>query len=215
MNKNDPAFLDNQKRYRQAMDTLPIPELIKVETIQERERHPMKKAKSLALSAATAAVCLLGVTTAYAADLGGIRTTITSWFNGEKTEIEATPNGSGGYTFKTQDGEVIGGGGGVTFDENGNEVWLPADDVYEHGFAEQIVEENGRTYLIIQDCKEDLTDLFAKQNPIHVKLMVDGQMRYFEIENGSDRQGSKAYSYSSSDEPLNGLAEDAFVLLES
>lgn len=171
----------------------------------------MKKTKSLALSAATAIVCLLGVTTAYAADLGGIRTTITSWFNGEITEIEATPNGSGGYTFTSPEGEVIGGGGGVTFDESGNEVWLPADDVYEHGFVEQIVEENGRTYLMIQDRKEDLTDLFAKQNPIHVKLLVDGQMRYFEIET----QGSGAYSYSSSDEPFNGVAEDEFVLLES
>lgn len=175
----------------------------------------MKKTKSLALSAATAIVCLLGVTTAYAADLGGIRTTITSWFNGEKTEIEATPNGSGGYTFTSPEGEVIGSGGGVTFDENGNEVWLPADDVYEHGFVEQIVEENGRTYLMIQDCKEDLTDLFAKQNPIHVKLLIDGQMRYFEIESHVDTQGSGAYSYSSSDEPFNGVDEDEFILLES
>lgn len=213
MNRNDSSFKENQKRYQQTFGHLQIPQLMDIKSVEQNQERktPMKKMKTLAISAATAVVCLIGATSAYAADLGGIRTTINSWFNGQQAQIEAVDNGDGGYTFFDEQGTPIGAGGGVTFDENGNEIQLPADDVYENGFAESIEEENGRTYLISFDRKVDISDLMNKSGTTRVKLMVNGVKRYFAIE----QLDAQNHSWSSTETPEEGFTDKDYQDLDA
>lgn len=215
MNRNDSGFRNNQKRYQKALSSLQMPKRLSMEDLEERmlkEKHPMYKLKSLAFSSAAAIVCLLGATGAYAADLGGIRTTFNSWFNGQRAAVEAVPNGDEGYSFYS-DGEWIGGGGGVAIDDFGNETPLDADDVYENSFTEQVVEEDGRIYLIAWDRKEDITDLFEKNSTIYVCLQASGQMHYYEIER-IDEQDAQGYSYSSDVQPLSHTNPEQYTNLD-
>ncbi|GEM_PF-489668 len=204
--KNDPAFLDNQKRYRQAMNILQDPEPVRIEDLQKRERIPMKKTKTMAISAATALVCLFGATGAYATDLGGFRTMINGWLNGEQVEIEAIPDGQGGYTFATSDGQEIGGGGGVEIDQFGNETPLPAQDVYET-FAQSVQYEDGRIILTDHEKRADLTDLFEKSDTVYVKMEVQNTMNYYQIQVNKEDGEVTGFEYSARPEPFNGKKE--------
>ena len=59
---------------------------------------------------------LSGGTICYANDVGGIRTIVTSWFEGKQTQIEAVDDGDLGYNFyKENEDEPFMGGGGVAF----------------------------------------------------------------------------------------------------
>lgn len=216
MKTNNSGFKANQQRYQKALSSLQMPNVLSMEDIEqktEQEKPMMTKLKSFAFSTAAAVVCLLGATGAYAADLGGIRTTFTSWFNGEQTSVEAVPNeGENGYTFYS-DGEYIGAGGGVAYDDFGNEIPLNADDVYENSFTETITEEDGRIILTAKDRKVDLTDLFRDANPIHVTLTVNGQLKYYEIEKigGEDLQG---FGHGSDTKPLFGTKASDYISLD-
>lgn len=208
--KNDPAFLDNQKRYRQAMNILQDPEPVRIEDLQKRERIPMKKTKTMAITAAAALICFFGATGAYAADVGGFRTMINGWFNGEQVEIEAIPDGKGGYNFTTSDGQEIGGGGGVEIDRFGNEIPLSAQDVYED-FAQSVQYEDGRVILTDHEKSADLTDLFEKNDTVYVKMEVQGEMNYYQIEQNKDGDTVYGFSYSTHTEPFNGKKEADYV----
>lgn len=202
MNRNDSAFEKNQERYRQAFSQLQIPEPVSVECLKGKENLVMNKLKSFAISMSAAAVCLLGVTTAYAADLGGVRTTITGWFNQEQTAVDAQPDGDGGYVFTGPDGKVIGGGRGIEYDAFGNEIPLDAEDVYNASFAELLSEENGHYFLISKDRKVDVTELLAQHNPLRVKMTVDGKIRYFIVEAVFEDGRAVSTTFTADDKPI-------------
>ncbi len=208
--KNDPAFLDNQKRYRQAMNILQDPEPVRIEDLQKREQNSMKKTKTMAVTAAAALICLFGATGAYAADLGGFRTMINGWLNGEQVEIEATPDGQGGYTFATSDGQEIGGGGGVEIDRFGHETPLPAQDVYET-FAQSVQYKDGRIILTDHEKSADLTELFEKSDIVYVKMEVQGTMNYYQIQQNKEDGEVIGFEYSVYSEPFNSKKEADYV----
>ena len=105
-----------RETYQRVFSKIQIPEPVDVETIMKENRRETGmnfwQKHAAALGAALVIAGSTGV--AYAADLGGIRTTVNVWLHGEQKELEAVPDGSGGYEFyETGSDEPIGGGGGI------------------------------------------------------------------------------------------------------
>ncbi len=119
---------------------------------------------------------------AYAADLGGIRTTVNVWLHGEHTQLDAVPNGTGGYEFyETGSDEPIGGGGGVWIDENGVEHAASAQEVAENLASPVEVREDGTVWLSVNDRTWDITDYIqsGKSENFHAgsryfRVLVEG-----------------------------------------
>ncbi|WP_276930817.1 hypothetical protein [Faecalibaculum rodentium] len=150
-----------RETYQRVFSKIQIPEPVDVETIMKENRRETGmnfwQKHAAALGAALVIAGSTGV--AYAADLGGIRTTVNVWLHGEHTQLDAVPNGTGGYEFyETGSGEPIGGGGGVWIDENGVEHAASAQEVAENLASPVEVREDGTVWLSVNDQTWDITD---------------------------------------------------------
>ena len=121
----------NEEWYRRSFDRLHLSDDFG-KRLEERLKENGKESKmntsihgiSRFAAAAIAGVIAFGSFGAcYAADLGGIRTRIEIWMNGEKSEVEVEEDGMG-YSWTDADGETYGFGG-IALDEDGNgDLWL-------------------------------------------------------------------------------------------
>ncbi|OLU45968.1 hypothetical protein [Faecalibaculum rodentium] len=150
-----------RETYQRVFSKIQIPEPVDVETIMKENRRETGmnfwQKHAAALGAALVIAGSTGV--AYAADLGGIRTTVNVWLHGEHTQLDAVPNGTGGYEFyETGSDEPIGGGGGVWIDENGVEHAASAQEVAENLASPVEVREDGTVWLSVNDQTWDITD---------------------------------------------------------
>ena len=150
-----------RETYQRVFSKIQIPEPVDVETImKENRRETGRNFWQKHAAALGAALVIAGSTgVAYAADLGGIRTTVNVWLHGEQKELEAVPDGSGGYEFyETGSDEPIGGGGGIWYDENGVEHAASAQEVAENLASPVEVREDGTVWLSVNDQTWDITD---------------------------------------------------------
>ena len=150
-----------RETYQRVFSKIQIPEPVDVETIMKENRRETGmnfwQKHAAALGAALVIAGSTGV--AYAADLGGIRTTVNVWLHGEHTQLDAVPNGTGGYEFyETGRDESIGGGGGVWIDENGVEHAASAQEVAENLASPVEVREDGTVWLSVNEQTWDITD---------------------------------------------------------
>ncbi|WP_276927667.1 hypothetical protein [Faecalibaculum rodentium] len=150
-----------RETYQRVFSKIQIPEPVDVETIMKENRRETGmnfwQKHAAALGAALVIAGSTGV--AYAADLGGIRTTVNVWLHGEHTQLDAVPNGTGGYEFyETGSDEPIGGGGGVWIDENGVEHAASAQEVAENLASPVEVREDGTVWLSVNEQTWDITD---------------------------------------------------------
>ena len=150
-----------RETYQRVFSKIQIPEPVDVETIMKENRRETGmnfwQKHAAALGAALVIAGSTGV--AYAADLGGIRTTVNVWLHGEDTQLDAVPNGTGGYEFyETGSDESIGGGGGVWIDENGVEHAASAQEVAENLASPVEVREDGTVWLSVNEQTWDITD---------------------------------------------------------
>lgn len=67
------------------------------------------------------------------------------------------------------------------YDQNGKEVWLPAEDVLEQQSEVFTIENEDTPVLYVRDHVYDLTSAFENKDRIYVKTAVDGQDRYFTL----------------------------------
>lgn len=173
-----------RETYQRVFSKIQIPEPVDVETIMKENRRETGmnfwQKHAAALGAALVIAGSTGV--AYAADLGGIRTTVNVWLHGEQKELEAVPDGSGGYEFyETGSDEPIGGGGGIWYDENGVEHEASAQDVAENLASPVEVREDGTVWLSVNDRTWDITDYIqsGKSENFHAgsryfRVLVEG-----------------------------------------
>lgn len=198
----------NQDRYRQAFSGLKME--APLSSMPERKPGMMTTIKKHALALGAAAALVAGSGVAYAQDLGGVRTMVTGWFNGEQKAVIAEPNGSNGYTFiDSQTGEAIGGGGGVAYDMFGNETPLSAQEVMEQN-SEDIVQEDGRWILYIEDRAYDLMPLIQEDVDTHFRLKNGEGWQYYELVR--DKNGD-IVSWSGGPSPLDGTTADQYAEL--
>lgn len=129
-----------------------------------------------------AALVIAGSTgVAYAADLGGIRTTVNVWLHGEHTQLDAVPNGTGGYEFyETGSDEPIGGGGGVWIDENGVEHAASAQEVADNMKPPVEILDDGRVTLELKEKVWDITgevqrgkEAYFHAGDLYIQVLVE------------------------------------------
>lgn len=179
--------MTNKDRYKQAFSALHPSRTIELEEI------PMKHTthrilRPLAAVAATVVLLCGCVTVAYAANIGGIRTTIQSWFQGGTADMDVVEKAPGEYEFQIhQNGQThTMGGGGVEYDMFGNEKPLSAEDVAQT-LSEMICQkDDGSIWLYYKNYAIDITEYMTEDG---CKLLLDdnGEKQYYDIsavENG-------------------------------
>ena len=126
--------MTNKERYKQAFSALPSSQQFYLEEAEMMQIHKKHK-KNIAVAAAIACAVIIGGSgTVYAADIGGIQEKLSIWLYGKQTEVEVNENENGGYTFTYDRGngsEGMSVFGGVSFDADGSETWLTADELAE------------------------------------------------------------------------------------
>ena len=131
-------------------------------------------------------------TVAYAADIGGIRTTIQTWVHGKQTPVDVTEVG-GGYKFSYSEGGETKSvtGGGIAFDQNGNEIPLTPEEIAEATFEEIGRQADGRIWLYYKSYAIDITDHMTGAG---CRLVLDdgGAKVYFDID-APNELGSCSY----------------------
>lgn len=182
----DEKIRKERSEYQRVFSQMQIPEPVDVQKILEEERTDgvmsFWKKHAMALAAAMVIVGSTGV--AYAADLGGIRTTVNVWLHGEQTQLDAVPNGSGGYEFyENGSDQPVGGGGGVWIDEDGVEHQASAEEVAENLAAPVEVREDGSVWVSVKDRTWDVSGYFreGKEASFH----ANGKYIQAKLEDGS------------------------------
>ncbi len=167
----------NKQKYKDTFASLTCIEPIKVEEKTMKKQHKI----SLAFAMSVLVLVLSGGTICYANDVGGIRTIVTSWFEGKQTQIEAVDDGDLGYNFyKDNEDEPFMGGGGVAF-ENGKEVKLSAEDVLEANARYVDKKEDGTIMLYDHDLALDITN-YIKDGQAKLIVSREGEDVYWNIE---------------------------------
>ena len=139
----------------------------------------MSKAAAIALAVGMVALGSLGVS--YAADLGGIRTTFTMWVKGEQKEVTAEKVSDYEYNFYDENGEMVGGGGGVAY-VDGKEVPLTAEEIAKDYASAELTENDGRIIFTYKNIEEDVTDLIDEEGNLYLHVIAaDGEDVYVDM----------------------------------
>ncbi len=204
--------MTNKERYKQAFSALQSSRQFNME-VEEMAMIQKKHRKNIAVAAAVACAIVIGGSgTVYAADIGGIQEKISMWLYGTQTEVDVIENGVdgyGGYTFTyTQDGETKKiGGGGVCIDEDGNETWLPADEVAAHmsESANIDVDEDGKVWIYFYDQKIEITDMFDENGVCSLTLTHEDRTVQIEATKNADGR----YSFTQTEDMEDVIDEDS------
>lgn len=193
--------MTDKERYKQAFSALPSSHPFDMEVDDMRRIHKKHK-KNLAAAAVAFAVIIGGSATAYAADIGGIQEKISIWFFGKQTEASMSPTGTGAYSliFDTPDGDQETLNYGVaSFDEDGGQVWMPADELVSHinETATVIVDKNAKVWVYYYDQQVEITDSFDENGVCNVTLTHEGHPLFVKVIKTSDN----SYSYYQTENP--------------
>lgn len=173
--------MTNKDRYKQACSALHPSKTIKLEEIPMK--HTTHKVMRPIAAVVATVVLLCGcVTMAYAADVGGIRTTIQSWFRGEAADMDVVEKAPGEYEFQIhQNGQThTMGGGGVAIDMFGNEQPLSPEDVAQTLSEEISQKEDGSIWLYYKNYAIDITE-YMTPNGCKLLLNDNGEKLYYNV----------------------------------
>lgn len=172
--------MTNKDRYKQACSALHPSKTIKLEEIMKHTTH--KVMRPIAAVVATVVLLCGCVTMAYAADVGGIRTTIQSWFRGEAADMDVVEKAPGEYEFQIhQNGQThTMGGGGVAIDMFGNEQPLSPEDVAQTLSEEISQKEDGSIWLYYKNYAIDITE-YMTPNGCKLLLNDNGEKLYYNV----------------------------------
>lgn len=193
--------MTNRERYKQAFSALQCSGQHTRE-IEKAALRQKKHRKNTAAAAAVACAVIAGAGgTVYAADLGGIQEKISMWLYGARIEADVTENGYGGYIFTyTQNSETKNiSGSGMSTDEDGNKIWLPADEVAAgmSGSADISVDGDGTVWIYYYDQVIDITNLFDENGICSLTLTHEDKTCCLEISRDEDGR----YSFTQTEFP--------------
>jgi hypothetical protein len=186
----------NREDYKRAFSSLHTTNDFKVNLEDEIMLNKKATSKKALVAASLAAVVILGGTSAYAANVGGIQKVVKIWFHGEKTEaVLKTNEKKGTYSVYDKNGKEIQGGGGVAIGKDGKERPLDSKDFEEEVANDSEVETiDGHTYIMWRDQKVDITDDLKKKEVVHKKLKSGDEVMYFSVKkNGNMAASSDGY----------------------
>ena len=172
--------MTNKERYKQAFSALPSSQQFHLEEAEMTQIHKKHK-KNMAVAAAIACAVIIGGSgTVYAADIGGIQEKLSIWLYGKQTEVDVTENENGGYTFTYDRGngtEGMSAYGGVSFNADGSQTWLSADELADQINNSATVEKDadGKVWVYYYDQKQDITDQLVNSNVCHITMTHEGK----------------------------------------
>ena len=146
-------------------------------------------------AAAAVLACLIVIGTggaAYAMNLGGIQRKIQIWIEGDQTDaILNISEKSYSLDYKDANGETVHrAGGGIAFDEDGNEIPLTEEELLQIIHAPEVTyEEDGSVWVYYYDQKMEITDRF-KNDICNILLQRGDEKFYMTIK----YQGGYSYS---------------------
>lgn len=134
-----------------------------------------------ALTALCAALALvLGGTSVYAADVGGVQRQIQLWLHGELTDVTFTySDDTGSYSLADPDGNIVQMGGGVEMHPDGSVRTLGPDELaayLENAVNTDVIE--GKLCLLYKDQVYDLSATFGESD-FHYVTLVDGDKKIY------------------------------------
>ena len=213
--------MTNHEKYKAAFSVLqPTRELELEVPTMEGQKRTIRHKPVLALCAAVLTLAVLAVSV-IAADVGGIQTTLKTWFRGREETVSVSERDDGGYDFAVTDenGETTAtfGGGGVAMEPGGKERPLTPEEVLEGNELDLVREDNGRMMLYFRDRSYDITDLFNGKGVCKVKLKDENKKLfktvYIDIKlEGNADDPFAGYGFSTSRIPHGGGS--AYVALD-
>lgn len=166
--------MTNHERYRRAAGLIrPSREMNTKHYVEEKMMKNKRTFRPLATVCATL-VLVLALGGAYAANVGGLRSSVNVWLHGDVTEVSIEQVGEGQYEITYPDGTVRGTGGMAY--ENGQMRGVTMDEVIEEirTAAEVDEDEDGRIWLYLRDHKIDITDQIAENGDWAQVKVKDG-----------------------------------------
>ena len=154
--------MTNKEKYRRAFSVLHASDEFRMEVNPMKQKT--RKAMPRLVAICAAVILVIGMSTiAYAADVGGIQRTIQIWLHGEQTDaVLDIQNGEYSLTYEGEDGathEIAGGG--VAFDDNGQERPLTDEEIMEHLNGPEVeYKDDGSVWVYYMNQALEVTDLF-------------------------------------------------------
>jgi len=186
--------MTNKEKYKEAFSVL---QASGSKSLEVEKMIKLKRKHKMNIAAAVAVGCIVlgGSVSAYAADVGGIKTKLSVWIHGSEVEVDVTDNedGSYSYTYNENGKEIEGGGGGVSMDGDGTERPLSAQEFFETMSEEPDVDtdEDGNVWVYYYDQKFDITNLFDEDNVCRIVLTHEDEKVYVKVT--ADQDGSYPY----------------------
>ena len=206
MNKN------NKEKYQKSFNTLHLSDDFreKIKNIPDDNgrsnvmsfRAAFGISRVAAAAAAAIAVVVGSAGVCYACDIGGLRTNINLWINGEYKTVEVSDEGDGSFAIYDENGEQTAGMGGMIIDENGNQIPMSAEELagYMNNDCHLEFAEDGTITFCYKNLTEDVTALNEDGNIyVHVED-PSNEYTYFHISD-IDHGG---YSTSADRKPESG-----------
>jgi hypothetical protein len=166
----------NTERYQRSFQKLHLsedfPERVEAQLGKERKDKDMK-ISTFARAAAAIGACVVTLGAGglcYAADVCGIRTQVGVWLNGQKVTVEADSEERGPFNWEDANGNTVAYGGN-TFDENGNEMWMNAEELAEVINNDPSLRKVGdRAMLYYKNLSFDVTDQIREDGTMYVHI---------------------------------------------
>lgn len=194
--------MDERQRFKKAFRTLHTSNDFEERMEEKMNNRKNSRFKPAIAAAAAVAVLLVGGTTAYASDLGGIQRTVQIWLHGDLTEATFTYNkenndgefnadqDTGTYTLTDKNGNVIQSGGGVSGNGDGTTRPATADELMED-LNSPVTDFTGEKKLLYyKDQVIDLSDRFSDSDYYYMTIKDGSKTGYLTIKS----DGGLAYS---------------------
>lgn len=154
--------MTNKDKYQRVFSVLHASDEFVMEVKPMRQTTRKSIPRLVAICAAV--ILVIGMSTiAYAADVGGIQRTIQIWLHGEQTDaILEIQNGEYSLGYEDAEGNTHEiHGGGVAFDDDGQERPLTDEEIMEHLNGPEVdYKEDGSVWVYYMDQALEVTDLF-------------------------------------------------------
>lgn len=203
--------MTDREKYKQAFSVLHVSDDFSLEEKRMKKEKRVFRMRPAMAACICVMVLLCSMVTAYAADLGGIREKLHVWIHGQRMEVSVKENeGEAGYTFTVnQDGSAKEfGGGGVSIDDDGNQIKLSAEEVLDQFAVDAEQKEDGSIWFYDHEKSYEITDYFGEDGKCRIAVEENGKKTYYVFEDN----GGGGYAMSSGPKPPVGSADQYTTL---
>lgn len=174
--------MTNKEKYQRAFSVLHASDrLMEVKAMEKTKRSKMPKV----FAVCAAVVFIMGMATvAYAADIGGIKTTIQFWVHGApvNAELSISQDEITHYTitYEDSDGETHEQhGGGIAFEPDGTQRELTEEEVMANLEGPDVFfEDDGSVWVYYKNQQIDITNEFNEDGMFYLQLDGDNETWY-------------------------------------